>query len=96
VEVTPLGGGVTPTKNVSGVGGSATSSILEISPTGGSGGGAVVGQTPTGKGGPFQPGVTATMPQTGFSGGAGLAGAGLLAMLLVIVVVVVRKIRLNQ
>lgn len=97
IEVTPLGGGPTPTRMISGVGGTATSSIIEVSP-GGQGGGSIsgAGGTPTGQGGPIQPSLTATLPKGGFGGGVGLAGAGLLAVLLVIVVVVVRKIRLQQ
>jgi cytoskeletal protein RodZ len=61
---------------------------------------------PTGVGGPveptgdasegtMEPGATATLPTTGFTGGTGLAGAGLLAVALVVVVIVVRRVRLN-
>lgn len=81
IEVTPLGGsGPTPTRLVSGVGGTA-----------------VAGGTPvaTGVGGPIQPTIQATLPTTGFTGGAGLLGAGFLAMVLVAVVVIVRRIRLH-
>jgi hypothetical protein len=97
IEVTPLGGGPTPTKNVSGVGGSPTSSIVEIGGSGtpGGQGGGSGGGTPTGQGGPIQPSITATLPQGGLAEGVGLASAGLLAMLLVVVVIIVRKIRLQ-
>jgi hypothetical protein len=81
IEVTPLGGGATPTRLVSGVGGTAT-------------GGAATANA-TGVGGPFQPTVQPTLPTTGFAGGAGLLGAGFLAIALVAVVVVVRRIRLH-
>lgn len=95
IEVTPLGGGATPTRIVSGVAGGAasatpTSSIVEVTGAPGGGGGVATGQ-----GGPFTVTASATLPQGGFGGGVGLAGAGLLAVLLVIVVIVVRKIRLQ-
>jgi LPXTG-motif cell wall-anchored protein len=100
IEVTPLGG--TPGGGSSLGGGSgatatagtakATSSIIEVTSSGGSGG----GQQATGVGGPIGPTIQATLPNTGFTGSAGLAGAGLLAVMLVAVVLVVRRIRLNS
>jgi hypothetical protein len=82
IEVTPLGGGATPTRLVSGVGGTAT-------------GGAATAKATGGVGGPFQPTVQPTLPTTGFAGGAGLLGAGFLAIALVAVVVIVRRMRLQ-
>lgn len=81
IEVTPRGGtGATPTRIIAGLGGTVTP-----------GGTAVA----TGVGGPFQPTVQPTLPNTGFAGGAGLLGAGFLAIVLVAVVVIVRRVRLH-
>ncbi len=75
IEVTPLGGGgATPTRIVSGVGGTPVA---------------------TGVGGPIQPTIQPTLPNTGFAGGTGLLGAGFLAIVLVAVVVIARRIRLH-
>ena len=78
-----------------------TSGLIEVTPLGGgmaatptalvSGAGA----QPTGVGGPIQPTVEPTLPQTGFVGSAGLFGAGALAIVLVVVVVIVRRLRLK-
>jgi hypothetical protein len=54
------------------------------------------GATATGVGGPVQPtAVQTALPETGFEGGTGLAGAGALAALLVAVVVIARRLRLK-
>jgi cytoskeletal protein RodZ len=98
IEVTVLGG--TPGSGSALGGGSGatqgtakpTSSIIEVTASGGSGG----GSQPTGVGGPIGPTVQSTLPSTGFTGGAGFAGVGLLAVVLVAVVVIVRRIRLNS
>lgn len=86
IEVTPLP--VTP----------ADAGVEEGSGGGGEtgvgGSGAAV--TPTGRGGPVvEPSEADTLPETGFGGGASLAGIGLMAVVLVAVVVVVRRIRLK-
>lgn len=83
IEVTPLGGGPTPTRIVSGLGGTVTP------------GGTPVATGVGGAGGPIQPTVQATLPTTGFAGSAGLLGVGFLAIVLVAVVVIVRRIRLH-
>jgi hypothetical protein len=80
IEVTPLGGGATPTRIVSSLGGTVTPGGTPVA---------------TGVGGPIQPTVQSTLPSTGFAGSAGLLGAGFLAIVLVAVVVVVRRIRLQ-
>lgn len=87
IEVTPLP--VTP----------ADSAIEEEEEEGSGGGNTDVGGsgaaiTPTGSGGPV-PSGSETLPETGFGGGASLAGIGLMAVALVAVVVVVRRIRLK-
>ena len=41
------------------------------------------------------PTTVATLPQTGFGGNLGFAGAGLLAVALVTVIVVTRRIRMK-
>lgn len=81
IEVTPLGG-PTPTR----IGGSPAPTAVGGTPG--------PGATATGVGGPVQPTATA-LPDTGFEGGTGLAGAGVLAVLLVAVVVIVRRMRLK-
>lgn len=81
IEVTPIGGGgATPTKIISGIGGTAAPGGTPVA---------------TGVGGPIQPTVQATLPNTGFAGGAGLLGVGFLAIVLVAVVVIVRRVRLH-
>jgi hypothetical protein len=81
IEVTPIGGGgATPTRAISGIGGTAAPGTTPVA---------------TGVGGPIQPTVQSTLPSTGFAGSAGLLGAGFLAIVLVAVVVVVRRIRLQ-
>lgn len=100
-------GAATPTRAVSGLVTPTpiqpTSSIIEVTPIGGgptptrivSGVGGTVTARPTGAGGPVQPTVQPTLPVTGFTGGAGLLGAGFLAVVLIAVVVVVRRMRLK-
>jgi hypothetical protein len=83
VVVTPLGGEEeTPTARPTGVGGpiGATSEFATPTPR---------------SGGAVEPQAVATLPQTGFSGGVGLAGAGLLAVALVAVIVITRRIRMK-
>src|SRR5574341_151578 len=85
IQVTPLGGGQpTPTR------------VSQGTPGTPSGGTQAAGATPTrgGIGGPVQPtAVQTALPETGFEGGTGLAGAGVLAVLLVAVVVIARRLR---
>jgi outer membrane biosynthesis protein TonB len=77
---------VTPTEQVSG--------IIEVTPLGGE---TTAEATVEGQGGgQVQPSAEATLPETGFSAGAGIAGAGVLALALVAVLVVVRRIRLKD
>ncbi len=88
IEVTPLP--VTP----------ADSAIEEEEEGSGGGntdvGGSGAAITPTGSGGPvIEQSGAETLPETGFGGGASLAGIGLMAVALVAVVVVVRRIRLK-
>jgi hypothetical protein len=85
IVVTPLGGEEeegTPTARPTGVGGpiGATSEFATPTPR---------------SGGPIEPQAAATLPQTGFSGGVGFAGAGLLAVALVAVIVITRRIRMK-
>jgi hypothetical protein len=80
IEITPIGGGATPTRIISGVGGTGTPRGTPVA---------------TGVGGPIQPTIQATLPNTGFAGGTGLLGAGFLAIVLVAVVVIVRRVRLH-
>jgi outer membrane biosynthesis protein TonB len=78
----------TPTEQVSG--------IIEVTPLG-EGGDTTTEATVEGQGGgQVQPSAEATLPDTGFSAGAGIAGAGVLALALVAVLVVVRRIRLKD
>ncbi len=78
-----------------------TSGIIEVTPLGGPSPTPIVGATgpaggtTPGVGGPIQPSPVPTLPTTGFSSSAGLAGAGLLAMVLVVVAMVVRRLRLK-
>ncbi len=74
-----------------------TSAIIEVTPLGATPGGGETPQ-PTGVGGPIEPTASqaaTALPTTGFTGGAGLAGAGILALALVAVVVIVRRLRLK-
>jgi flagellar basal body-associated protein FliL len=85
IVVTPLGGEeeeATPTSRPTGVGGpiGATSEFATPTPR---------------SGGAIEPQAAATLPQTGFSGGVGFAGAGLLAVALVAVIVITRRIRMK-
>jgi len=87
------GGGqvATPTESVSG--------IIEVTPLGDGGEEATeeAEATVDGQGGgQIEPTAEATLPDTGFSAGAGLAGAGVLAFALVAVLVVVRRIRFKD
>lgn len=73
----------------------ATSGLIEVTPLGGEGTVTLEAATPV-------PGAAGTLiatatglPETGFAGTVGLAGAGLLALVLVAIVVVVRRIRLQ-
>jgi len=78
-----------------------TSGLIEVTPLGGGSAAtptAIVAggeAQPTGVGGPIQPTVEPTLPQTGFVGSMGLFGAGALAVVLVAVVLVVRRLRLK-
>jgi hypothetical protein len=68
-----------------------TSGLIEATPLGG---GTPQPTAPGGAVGPTsQPGA---LPDTGFTGGPGLAGAGLLAVVLVALVAAVRRIRLSK
>lgn len=82
----------TPTDEVSG--------IIEVTPLGDGGDEEPTeeaGATEDGQGGgQIEPSAEATLPDTGFSAGAGLAGAGVLAIALVSVLVVVRRIRFKD
>jgi len=87
------------------------SGIIEVTPLGGTGeeetstGDGTGTAVPGGVGGPItpqsaagsdqQPAAVATLPQTGFAGTAGLAGAGILAVALAVVAIVARRIRLK-
>lgn len=85
------GGGeiATPTESVSG--------IIEVTPLGDGGEEPTEEATVDGQGGgQIEPTAEATLPDTGFSAGAGLAGAGVLAVALVAVLVVVRRIRFKD
>ncbi len=98
-EVTPgTPGAETPTALVE-VTAEPTSGLIEVTPLGGGGGPTAEGGTgvPTGVGGPIGASVTPTetLPQTGFAGGVGLAGAGLAALALVAIVVITRRTRLK-
>ncbi len=84
IEVTPLGGLGSETQ-VAGLATPAPGVGTAVTPQ--------VGEI-TGPGG--QPTAVATLPQTGFTGTAGLAGAGVLAVMLVIVAVAARRIRLGK
>jgi hypothetical protein len=78
-----------------------TSGLIEVTPLGGGVAATPTGivasgsAQPTGVGGPIQPTVEPTLPQTGFVGSVGLFGAGALAIILVAVVVIVRRLRLK-
>jgi hypothetical protein len=72
-----------------------TSGLIEVTPLGGEeeGEGAAAVEA-EGVGGPISPsGGEDTLPDTGFTGGAGLLGAGLLALVLTAAVVFVRRMR---
>ncbi len=71
-----------------------TSGLIEVTPLGGGsddeGESAVEGD---GIGGPISPSDGSTLPDTGFTGSAGLLGAGLLALVLAVAVVFARRMR---
>ncbi|MBN1122591.1 MAG: hypothetical protein JXJ17_16055 [Anaerolineae bacterium] len=71
-----------------------TSGLIEVTPLGGEsddeGESAVEAE---GIGGPISPSDDSTLPDTGFTGGAGLLGAGLLALVLAVAVVFARRMR---
>lgn len=86
----------TPTPQVTITPTEQTSGIIEVTPLG-EGGETTAEATEEGQGGgQIQPTAEATLPDTGFSAGAGIAGAGVLALALVAVLVVVRRIRLKD
>ncbi len=92
IEVTPLGGGdeeETP-EAIGGATGEDDSGGGAVSEDG-----SAVADDGQGGGSTGGPAIVATLPDTGFTGTAGLAGAGILAMVLVVVVVAVRRIRIN-
>jgi cytoskeletal protein RodZ len=70
------------------------SGLIEVTPLGGEsedeGEAAVEAE---GIGGPISPSDGSTLPDTGFTGGAGLLGAGLLALVLAVAVVFARRMR---
>lgn len=78
----------TPTEQVSG--------IIEVTPLGGEGETTAEATVEGQGGGQVETTAEATLPTTGFSAGAGIAGAGVLALALVAVLVVVRRIRLKD
>lgn len=86
----------TPTPEVTATPTEQTSGIIEVTPLG-EGGETTAEATVEGQGGgQVEPTAEATLPDTGFSAGAGIAGAGVLALALVAVLVVVRRIRLKD